>query len=60
MREAFRMNKHELIKTCKDHDITLHFIIVYVAAEKLHFDQIELKIKDLIHVLAHAIYEKNC
>jgi len=49
VRESFRLNKHTLYQWCSDNQLQVKIAFVYVASEKLPFEQIQLAIVKLIN-----------
>jgi ribonuclease P protein component len=45
MREAYRLNKHELIDCLKEKDLQIHIAFNYVSDDELDFATIEKKMK---------------
>ena len=48
IREAYRLNKHQLYQSLKDRDRQLAFMVIYIAREPLPYQQIEAAMKGLI------------
>lgn len=51
MREAYRLNNHQLKQTLKDSDIQLNVMFVYTSKQILSFSEIEDKIKVILNRL---------
>ncbi len=48
MREAWRLHKHQLYKKCEKAERFYSFMIIYTAAEELHYEDIEKAMKKII------------
>lgn len=51
MREAYRLNNHQLKQTLKDSDIQLNVMFVYTSKQILSYSEIEDKIKVILNRL---------
>src|SRR5690606_13458713 len=49
MREAYRLNNHQLKQTLKDSDIQLNIMFVYTSKQILSYSEIEDKIKVILN-----------
>ena len=55
IRESWRKNKSELMKLCKEHNITLDVALVYNATVILKYGEIEEKMKKVVERLAEKL-----
>lgn len=55
MREAYRLNKHELIDCLKEKDLQIHIAFNYVSDDELDFATIEKKMKVALQRLIEKV-----